>query len=305
MAAQGQQIVGTIVESNNSVFTQATALMQLLHGPGSDEEKIRVVTQAFDRYRNTRELLELARFAADLANKEFWDTHYGKFQDSHQHPSYGVDIDGEPLHIARANINGAWHPGKVGRHIGVAHIPMDDKEILVDYYQVLCIPTRYYEWRNIDDLTLDDLSRQCVIGGTERNGQPLYVARAFMDPNNVTFPKRFRNAPPGVKQIGKFARHLNKLHQHFYRAVNPDKDFLNVWQGAPWDPPRLPSEQPGPTEKWQRPIMQGCAHVGFGGEAFSFDEFELLLFKPGFEWLQQSKELQGILKKLTALQEKI
>ncbi|KAJ3277846.1 hypothetical protein HK104_002917 [Borealophlyctis nickersoniae] len=293
MAAQGQRIVGTIIESNTSIFTQATALMELLRGPGDDEEKVRVITQAFDRYRTTSELLELARFAADLANKEFWDTHYGKFhQDGQQHPSYGQDVGGEALYIARGNFDGAWIPGKVGTHIGVAHIPVDDKEILVDFYQVLCIPTQYYEWRHIDNLKLDDLSNQCVLGGSDRNGQPLYVARAFMDRNNPTFPKNIWVSPPGVTQIGKYGRHLERLNQHF---SNPDRDFANAWKGA-WMFPRL-----GPASLYN---ITGYAHVGFGGEAFSFDDFELLVFKPGFEWLQQSKELQGILKHLTAIQEK-
>ncbi|KAJ2931235.1 hypothetical protein H1R20_g5882, partial [Candolleomyces eurysporus] len=50
----------------------------------------------------------------------------------------GVDADGTPLYVARAQHKGVYHPGKCSEKLKAAFIPYDGGEVEVSNYQVLC-----------------------------------------------------------------------------------------------------------------------------------------------------------------------
>jgi hypothetical protein len=52
----------------------------------------------------------------------------------------GRSADGDPLFVARANLNGGLHPGKIRFNLGAAFIGWGGKEVHVNDYEVLTSP---------------------------------------------------------------------------------------------------------------------------------------------------------------------
>lgn len=87
----------------------------------------------------------------------------------------GQEADGESLFVARANLNGGVHPGKVRGAFGAANIPYGGSEVKVNPYEVLMNPGN---WVPASGGQVPD---GAVDFGREADGTPLFVARANLE----------------------------------------------------------------------------------------------------------------------------
>ncbi|KAF8728510.1 hypothetical protein AX14_006535 [Amanita brunnescens Koide BX004] len=109
----------------------------------------------------------------------------------------GREKNGEPLYIVRAHCKNGIHPGKAGRHLNDAHIPWGGKEELLHRYEILVGDPRGVRWISMSGKVDDHLGAIPVEGGREKNGEPLYIARAYYK--------------DGIHP-GKAGRHLEDAH---------------------------------------------------------------------------------------------
>src|ERR1700737_1880562 len=80
----------------------------------------------------------------------------------------GREANGEALFVARANLNGGVHPGKVRGEFGAANIGFGGKEVKVTNYEVLMNPGN---WASASGGQIPD---GAVVFGHEEDGTPLF-----------------------------------------------------------------------------------------------------------------------------------
>ena len=111
----------------------------------------------------------------------------------------GHEANGEALFVARAQLNGGVHPGKVRGAFGAANIPFGGQEVKVINYEVLMNPG---VWVTASGGTIPD---GAVVFGHEADGTPLYVARANLEggvhPGKVRLEFGAANIPFAGKEV--------------------------------------------------------------------------------------------------------
>lgn len=126
---------------------------------------------------------------------------------------HGYDEDSSPLWVCRMRLHGGLHPGKVRPGLGLAGVAWDGDEIgYSGDYEVLMDRGI---WAVASGGTVPDDAYQA---GHEQSGEPLYVARAAVDGNNLTPGKLRRDF--GAANIG----YGNEEHSvHAYEVLlRPD-----------------------------------------------------------------------------------
>jgi len=91
----------------------------------------------------------------------------------------GYESDEPTLYVARAQIDGLWHPGKAGKQLpGNCRIPWGSSETVTSSYQVLVASPGTYKWVPIPDGPLD-LTQvpKLIVGGSEPVAGTLYSIR--------------------------------------------------------------------------------------------------------------------------------
>ncbi len=113
----------------------------------------------------------------------------------------GKDIDGTQLFVARAAVDGGTHPGKVRSAFKGANIPYGGKEVNAFQYEVFVGVGR---WQKMESEN-GDIPSNAMIAGHEKDGTPLYVARAVygggLHPGKVRPGFKGANIPYGGKEI--------------------------------------------------------------------------------------------------------
>uniref|UniRef100_A0A336MNG9 CSON001653 protein n=1 Tax=Culicoides sonorensis TaxID=179676 RepID=A0A336MNG9_CULSO len=84
----------------------------------------------------------------------------------------GLDIDGAPLYIGRANHEGAVIPGKVVPTHGVCYIPWGGAENPKSEYEVLCDANGHWV-----ACSGTEIPGQAFVAGSSEDGEPLFVGR--------------------------------------------------------------------------------------------------------------------------------
>lgn len=84
----------------------------------------------------------------------------------------GKEADGTNLYMARAIYKDGLHPGKVRKEFKAANIPWGGKEIQVKCYEVFVGNGKWQRAKN------GNIPPEAIIAGHEKDGTPLYSARA-------------------------------------------------------------------------------------------------------------------------------
>lgn len=88
----------------------------------------------------------------------------------------GKEADGSPLYVARAEIDGHWHPGKFGAQTGRgALVGYAGKEKYFGKYQLLCGDKDSVKWVDRSGPTTACEGFTPVEGGSDSEGNPLWV----------------------------------------------------------------------------------------------------------------------------------
>jgi hypothetical protein len=111
----------------------------------------------------------------------------------------GFEADGTPLFIARAEYKDSLQLGKVRPEFGAANIPYGGEEVKVNPYEVLMGAAH---WKPAVNGNIPD---GAVVAGHEKDGQPLYVARAVymggVHPGKVRLAFGAANIPYGGEEV--------------------------------------------------------------------------------------------------------
>jgi hypothetical protein len=200
MAEEGLKVVRSIIELNGSIFSKAISLLQSLESFNDEyNKKITYIRQQkFNSYKNIDELLATLRQALEFVQQEKWvSAKDGEIPSNAV--SFAEDIDGNQLYVARVQHENGLHPGKAGRHLDNAIISYGGKEVFKNEYEVLVIPSQFYEWYPYS--SVQEIPRMAVKGGFESDGKVLYVSRAV--------------------PLGACSVQLGKVGTHFSRACIP------------------------------------------------------------------------------------
>lgn len=96
---------------------------------------------------------------------------------------HGYEANGEPLWVCRVRMHGGVHPGKVRPAFGAAQAAWGGNEVSVDEYEVLMD-------RGVWGIASGGaVPADAVPAGRERDGEPLYVARAAVAPGTLHIGK--------------------------------------------------------------------------------------------------------------------
>lgn len=117
---------------------------------------------------------------------------------------HGWEADGKPLFVARAWLSGGLHPGKVRGEFNAANIPYGGSEHKAFHYEVLMGPGIWVFAEN------GRIPMNALVCGHEANGEPLFVARAFL--NGGHHPGKVRPAF-GAANI-PWGGHEVKVHRY-------------------------------------------------------------------------------------------
>lgn len=101
----------------------------------------------------------------------------------------GYEDNGNPLFIARAEVEGILTSGKCGFHLKGAHIPSRGKEVIVNLYEVLVLPISalgFYGWLRESNGKVPNKALQTAAG--------YYVGRALYSGNLI--PCKIAIYPP-------------------------------------------------------------------------------------------------------------
>ncbi|KAJ3215818.1 hypothetical protein HDU67_010311 [Dinochytrium kinnereticum] len=134
----------------------------------------------------------------------------------------GEDIDGEPLYVARAWMNGGLHLGKAARTFKSAHVAYDGKELeALGEYEVLC-DLAELKWEAVGlDLKMPV---NAFVGGMEDDGRLFYVGRGAAEKVKI-LDRRVAVTP------GKCATHLGGCNVPFDgKEVKIRKFEVLVWE---------------------------------------------------------------------------
>lgn len=107
---------------------------------------------------------------------------------------HGYEADGEPLWVCRVRMYGGVHPGKVRPAFGAAQSTWGGREVSVDEYEVLMDRGAW------GIASGGGVPADAFPAGRERDGEPLYVARAAVAPGTL-HPGKVRPAF-GAANIG-------------------------------------------------------------------------------------------------------
>ncbi|OON18075.1 hypothetical protein X801_06077 [Opisthorchis viverrini] len=102
-------------------------------------------------------------------------------------PNAAVDAaDGGGIYVCRAAHSGDDIPGKVVPVFGKAYVPYGGEEHEKYSYEVLCVTGShgggFYTWKADSG---GGVPKRAVIGGFSSSGEPLYVARGYVDGERV------------------------------------------------------------------------------------------------------------------------
>ncbi|CAG8515696.1 7832_t:CDS:2 [Ambispora leptoticha] len=213
MPEEGLKAIRSVIELNCSIFEKAISLLKLLESV-NDKDLEKLVTSILKEsrsYNAKEELLNILKQALEFVQQEKWvKAEHGRIPIGAV--TFGIDIGGEPLYVARAFHEGGLHPGKAGIHLAGARISYGRKEFEKTQYEVLVLPSQFYEWYQCSSVY--QIPKMAVKGGYENTGEPLYVSKMVSSTSFV--------------HLGKVGFHLPGAEWNGCRTLTDSKASLVV-----------------------------------------------------------------------------